>query len=228
MFFRYICIKSHTMIKTFLAAMLLLPVLSSAQSKGFRYDTIPASQIPSTNSFHYETGTPKAAQAQSEKRQTAKKQSGGQGFDPHKLVFGGSLGLGFSNGYTAINVSPQVGYAFNRYFTAGGGIAYNYYRDSNFQTYTQNYMGGNLYARITPIPLIHIQVQPELYGMWGRSGSQKIDPRAVPACLVGGGISIPAGRRAGIAAMIYYDLVQDDWSPYNDELIYSIGFTYGF
>jgi hypothetical protein len=46
-----------------------------------------------------------------------------KGFDPQRLVIGGSLGASFGN-YTFVNVSPQVGYMFNQYITAGAGINY--------------------------------------------------------------------------------------------------------
>ncbi len=38
------------------------------------------------------------------------------GFDRSKLLFGGSLGLSFSNHYTIVNIAPQVGYQFNPYY----------------------------------------------------------------------------------------------------------------
>jgi hypothetical protein len=49
-----------------------------------------------------------------------------QGFDKSKLFFGGNFGLGFGNVSTLINVSPQIGYRFNRYLAAGAGINFIY------------------------------------------------------------------------------------------------------
>ena len=50
------------------------------------------------------------------------------GFDLSKLSLGGTFGLQFGD-YTVINLSPQVGYDFSKYFTFGAGLGYTYYKD---------------------------------------------------------------------------------------------------
>jgi hypothetical protein len=54
--------------------------------------------------------------------------------DPNRLVFGGNIGASFGD-FTFVNLSPQVGYAFKPWLTAGAGINYIYnsfkYRDFN-------------------------------------------------------------------------------------------------
>src|SRR5215468_4736768 len=63
-----------------------------------------------------------------------------KGFDKSKLFFGGNFGLSFSSYFTLINISPQVGYRFSRYFAAGGGPNFIY----TSQKYV-DFSGNDLY-----------------------------------------------------------------------------------
>src|SRR5690349_1251602 len=58
-----------------------------------------------------------------------------KGFDKSKLFFGGTFGLSFSNYYTLVNVSPQVGYRFNDYLAAGAGVNFIYSSEKYFDAY---------------------------------------------------------------------------------------------
>ena len=40
------------------------------------------------------------------------------GFDKSKLVYSGTFNFAFTNNFSAVTISPQVGYAFNKFFTA--------------------------------------------------------------------------------------------------------------
>jgi len=148
------------------------------------------------------------------------------GFDKNKLLFGGSLGLSFGNYYTVINIAPQVGYQFNPYFAVGGGFSYNYFKySSHFENWSQNYFGMNLFGRVTPVKYVALQVQPEVHRMWA---SHLPESRIVPCLLVGGGAIMPAGTRGGVSMMFYYDLIQNRYSPYHDQLVYSVGYIFSF
>lgn len=152
------------------------------------------------------------------------------GFDKSKLVFGGGMGLQFGD-YTVVNISPQVGYAFSKYITAGAGLGYTYYKDKYYIGYTKyndksSYVSFNLYGDLYPIQYIVFSVQPEISRMWQSldTPSGKNDNNEfVPAFLVGGGI-----RFSGMTARILYDIVQDDNSPYGDGIFYSVGYTFSF
>lgn len=201
--------------KICLLFMLLLFMITNNYAQSFRYDTVPAP---------YQTKTKVVRQIPQQSSASEVKVEKKSGFDLSKLVIGGSLGFAFGNHSTSINISPQVGYAFSKYLTAGGGVSYTYY---DYRSSSQNYLGLNLFGRAYPIDYLTIQVQPELYSMWGSYSGVKYDNRVVPCLLVGAGITIPAGR-GGVNMMLYYDVVQDDWSPYSSEIFYSVGYIFNF
>lgn len=155
----------------------------------------------------------------------AKSGSGFQ-FDKSKLSIGGNLGLQFGD-YTVVNVSPQVGYDFSKYLTAGAGFGYTYLKESHYNTkWTNSYLSFNLFGRFYPIDFLVIGIQPEISRMWQTvkvNGMGYSETKFVPSFLVGGGV-----RYGGVIAMIQYDVIQDDYSPYGDNLVYTIGYTFNF
>ncbi len=162
-----------------------------------------------------------------------------KGFDKNKLFFGGSLGLSFGS-YTFINVSPQVGYRFNKTFAAGTGINLQY---SSYKTdynnpsvdYKEQYgvAGLNIFGRIYPIDFLMLQLQPEMNYTWGNlsfydgTPEQKLESKFVPSLLGGIGAGIPAGRGAFIV-MAQYDILQQDRSPYGNGVFFQFGYNIGF
>lgn len=147
-----------------------------------------------------------------------------------RMTIGGGIGAQFGD-YTVINFSPQVGYTFSQYLNAGAGINYVYYAkkyDNNQYKQTNNYFGLNLYAKVYPVSFLVLMVQPEANRMWRtienrRTGDKAKTEKVVPTCLVGGGL-----RLGPVTAMIQYDLVQNENSPYGDRLFYSVGYTFNF
>lgn len=153
-----------------------------------------------------------------------------QAFDRSRLEVGGNLGLQFGS-YTLVNVAPQVGYRLTPYFTAGVGASYTYYKDDIYlqgreYDYRSNYFGMNVFGRFYPVQYVVLSVQPEANRMWrsidGQGGKIKTN-EFVPSVLIGGGV-----RFGPVTAMIQYDVIQDDNSPYSDNIFYSIGYTFGF
>jgi hypothetical protein len=160
-----------------------------------------------------------------------------KGFDKNKLFFGGTFGASFGS-YTFVNVSPQVGYRFNKFFAAGTGINF-IYSSAKYDYYTPPYkdeygvVGLNIFGRVYPVQFLVIQAQPELNYTWGKikfyDGSipdQKLDPKFVPSLLVGGGVAIPMGGKGAMTIMYQYDVVQDPRSPYGTGAFLSIGFNF--
>ena len=162
-----------------------------------------------------------------------------KGFDRSKLFFGGNFGLSFGN-FTLVNVSPQIGYRFNNTFAAGAGVNFQY---SGFRTryensiydYKESYgvAGLNIFGRIYPIDFVLLQLQPELNYTWGKlrfyngAPEQKLEGKIVPSVLAGAGAAIPAGRGVFLA-MLQYDLLQQERSPYGSRVFYNFGYNFGF
>ena len=88
-----------------------------------------------------------------------------------------------------------------------------------------NYLGVNVFGRVNPVRYIALQIQPELKGSWGKSYEKKIDFRYVPTMLVGGGGVIPTGT-GSISVMFYYDVIQDQYSPYGKNWVCSVGYSF--
>ncbi|WP_127131884.1 hypothetical protein [Pseudoflavitalea rhizosphaerae] len=161
-----------------------------------------------------------------------------KGFNRDNLFFGGNFGLSFGD-YTLVNVSPQIGYRFNRYLAAGGGVNFlysSYKRRYNVGAdYKENYgnAGLNIFGRVYPIEYLLLQLQPEANYVWGKikypdGTSAKLDPQVVPSLLGGAGAVIPTGGRGSFVAMVQYDLLQNDRSPYQNRAFYTFGYNIGF
>jgi hypothetical protein len=162
-----------------------------------------------------------------------------KGFDKSKLFFGGSFGLGFGSVSTLINISPQVGYRFNKYFAAGAGVNFiysSYKYEYNYPPYKDQYgvTGLNVFGRFYPIPYLFVQAQPEANYTWGKYKSLdgsfddiKLPGKIVPSLLGGVGAAIPAGRGAFIV-MIQNDLIHDERSPYGTRSFFNFGYNIGF
>jgi hypothetical protein len=161
-----------------------------------------------------------------------------KGFDKEKLFFGGTFGASFGS-YTFINVSPQVGYRFNRFFAAGTGINFIFssskydYGNPNLD-YKNEYgvVGLDIFGRVYPVEFLLVQAQPEMNYTWGKlkfydgTPEQKLEAKFVPCLLVGGGAAIPIGGKGAMTVMLQYDVIQDVRSPYGTNPFLSIGFNF--
>ena len=143
-------------------------------------------------------------------------------FDPKRLEFGGNFGLSLGSGATSLIIAPQVGYMITPRFSAGVGVNYSYY---SYSGSSLNYLGFDVYGRVRPVNPIVLQLQPEIYRVWGNDNGLHVS-QIVPALLAGGGVIIPLGSsRGGILLMLYYDLAQNSYSPYGNRIFFSVGYT---
>lgn len=74
-----------------------------------------------------------------------------------RVQFGGGAGLTFGTDFTAISLSPQAVYTFNKYVAAGVGVNAGYLRERNFYT-AQNY-GASVIGLATPIPAVQLSAE---------------------------------------------------------------------
>lgn len=150
--------------------------------------------------------------------------SNSSGFDPSRLTYGGSFNMQFGD-YTAIGISPQIGYNFSKYLNAGAGFGYNYFREKEGDyKWSRHYLSFNVYGQVYPIDYIVLAVQPEISRMWQNEEYSDLKikyDKFVPSVVVGAGF-----RYGGMVAMLKYDVVQDDYSPYGSNIFYSVGFHF--
>jgi hypothetical protein len=209
-----------------------MPCLLMAQAP-FRYDTIRTEKklYHYEHPYEYETkpftyDTIRYAQpsqpAHRQKKRKHAQQTEQQmfSFDKQKLFFGGNIGLQFGS-YTLIDISPQVGYAFSKWFAAGVGATFIYF---DYYEYQQTNAGINLFGNIYPTDFIILSMQPGLDRVWYKDHAGEGTSYA-PSFLVGAGLYIPMGR-GGMSLMLKYDLVQHDYSPYGHSVFYAVGYTF--
>ena len=178
--------------------------------------------------------------AQDEKQEAPPEEK--KGFDKSRLFIGGNFGLSFSSYYTLINVSPQLGYHFNRWLAAGAGVNFIYSSQKSYYNNGADYSktnygvtGINIFGRVYPIQQILLQLQPELNYTWGKekfydgiTPDYKFSGKLVPSLLAGAGGAIPTGGSGAFIIMIQYDLLQNARSPYDNRPFYSFGYNIGF
>lgn len=152
------------------------------------------------------------------------------GYDPDRLIVGGGLNLGFSNGYTNIGASPIVGYRLTKNFSTGVGLGYQYYKypsylDPTSQQVYNSYMNivyPNLWARYFVYrKLIFVNATFEydfisLKEPLDNYGNLKQTKYSVTnqCLLMGVGFMQPLGGRVGFYGELYYDVLQGRYSPY--------------
>lgn len=167
------------------------------------------------------------------------KQEKTKGFQKEKLFFGGNFGLSFGD-YTIINISPQAGYRFNNYLAAGMGInaqyvssKERYFNGDAYRKISQGVAGLNVFGRVYPLRNVMLQIQPEGNYVFGKQvfynprQEYKIDAEIVPSLLAGGGLVLPSGKSAFIIA-VFYDVLQNERSPYGDKPFISFGYNFGY
>jgi len=166
-----------------------------------------------------------------------------KGFDPSRLVLGGSLGMVFGD-YTNVDISPLVGYRFSDYIAAGINLNAQYGQFKSRDFYTGNTIqrdkytifGGGVWGRVYPLPMVFIHIQPE-YNFISQTSTYYQDNDVkqtvktnygVPSLLLGAGYTQSVGGRVGIGISVLYDVIQDNRSPYRNSLVYRVGAGLGF
>lgn len=153
------------------------------------------------------------------------------GFDKERLFSGGSVNVGFSNGYTALGATPQLGYSLTDWIDAGVNFNFNYISQRDIPNpgdkLRQTTYGPGAFVRLFPISMIFATAQYEYnfirqkYIPFSSSGQpDQIDNRSAGSLLLGGGYA--GGRQKGnntyYFISVMWDFSGDKNSPYIDEL----------
>lgn len=139
---------------------------------------------------------------------------------------GGSLGFGFGD-HTSISVAPRIAYNWGGIVTLGGGVSYNYMRYKFYDTtYSINYFGGNVFARLYLFRNLFIFGQPEIYKRMDSVKDGPKEDRTFGCMLLGAGVSIPIGNRVSLDISAYYDVIQHEYSPHGNNIVGQVGFSF--
>jgi hypothetical protein len=163
------------------------------------------------------------------------------GLSNRAFFVGGSLGSTFSN--SLINLSPKIGYRFNRFVDVGFGIngTYQNLRDIDettgalFSREQRIILGLDAFARFYPCRNFMVQVQPEGNYMFGNISfydtnpkeTYKIDTQIIPSIMVGGGFVYPVSHGQWTASALY-DMLQYNNTPYAKKVVISVGYNTNF
>ena len=147
-----------------------------------------------------------------------------------RIYVGGYLGLQFGT-YTSIDISPLVGYRITPDFNVGIGILYTYTSFDYGGTIGQHgysSWGGRLTANYTLFNLLVLGAEyqyrtVELYNVF----EQAFETQGVNVLVLGGGIRQRVGGNTSMFIMAYYDVLQEEYSPYNS-VVLRIGVAAGF
>lgn len=169
-----------------------------------------------------------------------------KGYDPDKLVIGGGLNLGYSGDYANVGISPKVGYRFTSFLAAGVGLGYQFYKAYDYSTYYNNSVSQYLniiypgiWAKCTvynPIFLTtdfefditkHSYYEPDYSTGVLQKGPKQTETVTAACWLVGAGFKQPLGGRTCATFEIMYDVIQADYSPYKQTLVYRAGIFVG-
>ncbi len=118
--------------------------------------------------------------------------------------YGGSLGLGFGNGYFNGSIAPSAIYDFNAMTSAGLSISAAYAKQNNFKATS---VGGSIIGILRPIREIQLSAEYEQLNITRRlefEGVNRKDNYWVPALFLG------IGYNTGpIVTGVRYDVLHD-------------------
>ena len=176
------------------------------------------------------------------------KKSEKKGYDPSKLVLGGGINAGLSSDYANFGISPKIGYKVTDFLAAGVGFGYQYYKvydyslESNNQSVYQHlnivYPGiwakCNVYRSLFAATDFEYDITSLRYYLPSYATGISDNPltrrtkSVTAACLlVGAGFKQPLGGRTTAVFEVMYDVLQADYSPYKNQLIYRGGIYVG-
>ena len=220
---RIIILFAACFLLTLSSAVIAQPVTSTIDSTEAEADAMPPTSKTKKSEAATKYSTPPKSKSDWKK----------------KIYVGGYFGLGFGT-YTNIELSPIVGYNFTENFNMGIGVIYNYY-SYNIPNYigggdtkiSSSNWGGRINANYTLFNILSLGAEYQYLSIdWFKGytdlGAPIYEKEPVNVLLLGGGIRQKAGRNVAIYVMAFYDVIQDEYSPYGDNIVWRVGVAAGF
>ena len=150
-----------------------------------------------------------------------------------RTYFGGNFSLQFGT-FTAIVISPIMGYMVTPRLSVGPGITYQYLKGEAYNylgqlySYDSNIYGAKVFARynVSPWMFLHTEYESLKVDYPSETGLG-LERNWVPGFFIGGGVFQSVGGRAGLGLSVLLNVLHDDIkSPYNSNLIIRAGVTF--
>ena len=146
-----------------------------------------------------------------------------------RVYIGGGGGFSAGSNYTAINLSPTVGYMFTNRFSSGIGIIYQYSSYKSIDLKTHSY-GGSVFSRFNVTSQFFLHGEYELlnYETYKYISPNEVSTfrKTSPSLFLGGGYFQPFGTRGGVSIMLLYNVIyEENSSPYPRPYVVRVGFT---
>lgn len=149
------------------------------------------------------------------------------------LFLGGNFGLQFGT-ITFVDISPLAGYQVFKNAFLGLGVTYQYLdwqtMGGRYETHTY---GGRIFARYIIWKGIMAHAEYEMLNLhcfdeahYVLSNEFRLKRKWVPGALFGAGYYQGVGKRSGFTALILFNALQSDCTPYANPVI-RIGFNFG-
>lgn len=154
-------------------------------------------------------------------------------FEKDSIYYGGNLGLQWTGYGTMIDISPNVGYKFNKFISVGlqsiftnisynkGGFKYNYL-----------FYGGGTFVRIKPINFLFLQAEYDILDVPDNFSIAGAKRTIADVNLAGLGLRNQMGQNACYYILFMYEFAPTPNSPYTygpfGPLVYRAGFNINF
>jgi hypothetical protein len=150
------------------------------------------------------------------------------------IYYGGNLGLQVSGNGSLVDLSPNVGYKFNKFASVGlQGIFTNLSIRYNSFTYRYMFYGAGAFVRIKPLPFLFFQAEYDVLSVPDNFSVSSPKRTIADVSLAGLGLRNQMGPNSCYYLLLMYEFAPTPNSPYtygpfNSPLVYRAGFNINF
>lgn len=150
------------------------------------------------------------------------------------LYYGGNIGLQLYGNGSMVDLSPNVGYKFNKIFSVGvQGIFTNITQKYQGFSYRYMFYGAGAFIRVKPLPFLFFQGEYDILSVPDAFSTVSSKRTIADINLAGIGLRNQMGENACYYALIMYEFIPTPNSPYTNgpfgsPLVYRAGFNINF